>query len=59
VRNGVAVVDFRTYLAEEFLFMTDRLSMAYSRTARVPFLGHALVEKVFSIPSSMRTKTEI
>jgi asparagine synthase (glutamine-hydrolysing) len=57
VRNGVAAVDFRTQLAEEFLFMTDRFSMAHSLEARVPFLDHVLVEKVFSIPASTRTKS--
>ena len=56
VRNGLAAVDFRTQLAEEFLFMTDRFSMAHSLEARVPFLDHILVEKVLSIPSSVRTK---
>jgi asparagine synthase (glutamine-hydrolysing) len=56
VRNGLAAVDFRTQLAEEFLFMTDRFSMAHSLEARVPFLDHVLVEEVFSIPSSTRTK---
>lgn len=56
LRNGLAAVDFRTQLAEEFLFMTDRFSMAHSLEARVPFLDHILVEKVFQIPSSLRTK---
>ena len=56
VRNGLAAVDFRTQLAEEFLFMTDRFSMAHSLEARVPFLDHTLVENVFRISSSVRTK---
>ena len=56
LRSGLAAVDFRTQLAEEFLFMTDRFSMAHSLEARVPFLDHQLVELVFSIPSAMRTK---
>jgi asparagine synthase (glutamine-hydrolysing) len=56
LRNGLAAVDFRTQLAEEFLFMTDRFSMAHSLEARVPFLDHLLVEKVFRIPSSVRTR---
>ena len=55
VRNGLATVDFRTQLAEEFLFMTDRFSMAHSLEARVPFLDHKLVEAVFRIPPSLRT----
>jgi asparagine synthase (glutamine-hydrolysing) len=57
LRNGLAAVDFRTQLAEEFLFMTDRFSMAHSLEARVPFLDHVLVENIFRIPSSMRTAT--
>ena len=55
LRNGLAAVDFRTQLAEEFLFMTDRFSMAHSLEARVPFLDHVLVETVFRIPPSVRT----
>jgi asparagine synthase (glutamine-hydrolysing) len=57
IRDGLAAVDFRTQLAEEFLFMTDRFSMAHGLEARVPFLDHVFVEKVFSIPSSIRTKS--
>jgi asparagine synthase (glutamine-hydrolysing) len=57
VRNGLAAVDFRTQLAEEFLFMTDRFSMAHSLEARVPFLDHVLVDRVFTIPPSVRTRS--
>src|SRR5207253_8098203 len=56
LRDGLAAVDFRTQLPEEFLFMTDRFSMAHSLEARVPFLDHRLVEKVFRISAPMRTK---
>jgi asparagine synthase (glutamine-hydrolysing) len=56
LRNGLAAVDFRSQLAEEFLFMTDRLSMAHSLEARVPYLDHLLVERAFRIPSSVRTR---
>jgi len=58
LRNGLAAVDFRTQLAEEFLFMTDRFSMAHGLEARVPFLDHLLVETAFRIPSSVRTKKD-
>jgi asparagine synthase (glutamine-hydrolysing) len=58
LRNGIAVIDFRTQLAEEFLFMTDRFSMAHSLEARVPFLDHALVEMVFRIPPCIRTSSQ-
>jgi asparagine synthase (glutamine-hydrolysing) len=56
VRNGLAAVDIRTQLAEEFLFMTDRFSMAHSLEARVPLLDHELVEMVYRIPARMRTR---
>lgn len=55
-RDGLAAVDFRTQLAEEFLFMTDRFSMAHGLEARVPFLDHTVVETIFRIPSSARTR---
>ena len=56
VRCGLAAVDFRTQLPEEFLFMSDRFSMAHALEARVPLLDHRLVEFVFSIPSAIRTR---
>lgn len=55
-RDGVAYVDFRTQLPEEFLLMTDRFSMAHALEARVPFLDHELVELIFRIPSAIRTR---
>jgi asparagine synthase (glutamine-hydrolysing) len=60
LRNGLAAVDFRTQLAEEFLHMTDRFSMAHSLEARVPLLDHEFVETVFSIDPMLRsTKAEM
>jgi len=55
-RNAIAYVDFKTQLVDEFLFFTDRLSMAHSLEARVPFLDHEFVELVFRIPSRQRSK---
>lgn len=57
LRNSLTYVDFKTQLTDEFLSMTDRLSMAHSLEARVPFLDHEFVEKVFTIPSSLRMKS--
>lgn len=56
VRNNLAAVDFRTQLAEEFLLMTDRFSMAHALEARVPLLDHKLVETVYRIPPGIRTR---
>jgi len=58
LRNSLTYIDFKTQLTDEFLSMTDRLSMAHSLEARVPFLDHEFVETVFSIPSSLRTKPD-
>ncbi|HVG31964.1 MAG TPA: asparagine synthase (glutamine-hydrolyzing) [Pyrinomonadaceae bacterium] len=58
VRNAIAYVDFKTQLTDEFLLMTDRLSMAHSLEARVPFLDHEFVETIFRIPSQIRTRPD-
>lgn len=58
LRNGLMAVDMRTQLAEEFLFMTDRFSMAHSLEARVPLLDHKLVELVCRIPAALRTRED-
>ena len=55
-RNALMQLAMRTQLPEEFLFMTDRFSMAHSLEARVPFLDHTFVETVMRIPSQIRTK---
>ena len=57
LRSGLAAVDFQTLLADEFLLMTDRFSMAHSLEARVPLLDHELVELVFQVPAALRTRS--
>jgi asparagine synthase (glutamine-hydrolysing) len=52
--DRVAFVDINTQLPDEFLLVTDRLSMMYSVEARTPFLDHIFVENVLSIPSQLR-----
>jgi len=46
--------DFRNMLPECFLMKTDRMTMARSIEARVPFLDHRLVELAFRMPSSYK-----
>jgi asparagine synthase (glutamine-hydrolysing) len=58
IRDGIAYVDFKTQLPDEFLHFTDRLSMAHSIEARVPFLDHTFVELMFRIPASLRTRPD-
>ena len=55
-RQGFAALDLCTQLPEEFLFMTDRFSMAHSLEARVPFLDKHFMESALSMPTEMRMK---
>ncbi len=54
--NQVLSFDTKTLLAEQFLMKTDRMTMAQSIEARVPFLDHRLVELAFQIPSKYKLK---
>lgn len=56
LRDRAAALDIGTQLPEEFLFMTDRFSMAHSIEARTPFLDNAMVDLVARIPASIRTR---
>jgi asparagine synthase (glutamine-hydrolysing) len=48
--------DMHTYLPDDELRKTDRLSMWHSLEVRVPFLDHKLVEFVATIPSAYKLK---
>jgi asparagine synthase (glutamine-hydrolysing) len=47
-------IDTMLYLPGDLLAKTDRMSMAHSLEARVPFLDRAVVELARRIPSSLR-----
>jgi asparagine synthase (glutamine-hydrolysing) len=48
--------DLHTYVPEDILALTDRLSMHHSLELRVPFLDHELVEFCVNIPSSLKIR---
>ncbi len=52
--NGLLYTDFKTYLADDLLLLSDRTCMAYSIEGRVPFLHHPLIELSFSIPEDIK-----
>lgn len=48
--------DIKTYLPEDVLAVTDRMSMQHSLEVRVPFLDHKLLEFCATIPPELRIK---
>ncbi|MBS1912524.1 MAG: asparagine synthase (glutamine-hydrolyzing) [Bacteroidetes bacterium] len=48
--------EFKSRLPELLLMRVDKMSMAVSVEARVPFLDHRLVEFAFRIPSELKIK---
>jgi len=49
-------VDLGIYLVDDLLVKTDRLSMAHSLEARVPFLDQHVAEFAFSLPRRMKVR---
>jgi asparagine synthase (glutamine-hydrolysing) len=48
--------DIKTYLPDDILACTDRISMKHSLEVRVPFLDHELMEFCSKIPSHLKIK---
>jgi asparagine synthase (glutamine-hydrolysing) len=48
--------DMKTYLPDDILACTDRVSMWHSLEVRVPFLDHKLVELSGTIPSDLKIR---
>jgi asparagine synthase (glutamine-hydrolysing) len=43
-------LDYKTFLSDDVLALSDRMAMAHSLEIRVPFVDHVLVERVFPLP---------
>lgn len=55
--NRSLYVDLKSYLCDNCLVKTDRMSMAVSLEVRVPFLDRELVELAFRIPDRFKIRT--
>jgi asparagine synthase (glutamine-hydrolysing) len=47
-------LDYKTYLPDDLLHLSDRVAMAHSLEIRVPFVDHELVERVFPLADRVR-----
>lgn len=47
-------LDYTTFLPDDILALSDRLSMAHSLEIRVPFVDHVLVEAAFPMPQHVK-----
>jgi asparagine synthase (glutamine-hydrolysing) len=56
VLNRAFYCDLKTYLPEDILAVTDRMSMHHALEVRVPFLDHKFLELCATIPSEMKMK---
>ncbi len=54
--NKVFYCDIKTYLPEDILACTDRMSMWNSLEVRAPFVDHELLEYCAKIPASVKMK---
>jgi asparagine synthase (glutamine-hydrolysing) len=54
--DRVGYCDVKTWLPDDLLTLTDRLSMCHSLEVRVPFLDHVLFEFAATIPPEMKIK---
>lgn len=52
--NSLLYTDFKTYLSDDLLLLSDRTCMAHSIEGRVPYLHHPLVELAYTIPSKIK-----
>ena len=52
--SGALYLDYKTYLPDDILALSDRTSMAHSLEVRVPFVDHELVEAVFPLPTAVK-----
>src|SRR3989442_2981603 len=53
-RSAALYLDYKTFLADDVLALSDRMAMAPSLEIRVPLVDHELVERVFPLPDRVK-----
>ncbi|MBU2564057.1 asparagine synthase (glutamine-hydrolyzing) [Patescibacteria group bacterium] len=56
LKNGLMFADLKTWLPDESLMRSDKMTMANGLEQRVPILDHYLVELGFKIPNKFKMK---
>jgi asparagine synthase (glutamine-hydrolysing) len=54
--NRLMFVDMNTYMSDDLLPMTDRMTMGVSLEGRVPFLDYRLIEWALSLPGNLKLR---
>jgi asparagine synthase (glutamine-hydrolysing) len=52
--SAALYLDYRLYLPDDVLALSDRMAMAHSLEIRVPLADHVLVEQVFPLPDRLK-----
>src|SRR5438128_4849494 len=52
--SAALYLDYKTFLADDVLALSDRMAMAHSLEIRVPLVDHELVERVFPLPDRVK-----
>jgi asparagine synthase (glutamine-hydrolysing) len=52
--SAALYLDYKTFLADDVLALSDRIAMAHSLEIRVPLVDHELVERVFPLPDHVK-----
>ncbi|MDI9542810.1 MAG: asparagine synthase C-terminal domain-containing protein, partial [Pseudomonadota bacterium] len=52
--NQMLYIDMNTYMVDELLVLSDRMSMAHSLELRVPYLDHLLVEHFAKVDPALK-----
>jgi asparagine synthase (glutamine-hydrolysing) len=57
--DAAVYFDYHTYLPDDILALSDRLSMAHSLEIRVPFVDHELIRQVFPLAPNIKAANDV